>query len=260
MPDLLADDLFEIYGTHIQISSIKDYRLGQIEFIKRPAYREFSRSRLSGLFRANPVRCIEFMRMEYYGAIIGETKYKNAVEEAPTRTVFEGAFKMIVGGVNDAIAGFQKNKVAKSIHYRIMNAAGRVFERTLEEIPAILHREDGKESEIFKNDELYPMLGEPIAPSIEMVPALFITSSDGNYVFFGNGIQVYNAEREYERLNGAVRAIKALRAQQASGGGLLQKILGLKAPQPTEASIPSAMSSEKQKALAGGEDERDTDS
>lgn len=33
-------DYFDIYGTHIPISSIKDFRIIDVEFIYRPVYRE----------------------------------------------------------------------------------------------------------------------------------------------------------------------------------------------------------------------------
>ena len=79
------------------------------------------------------------------------------------------------------------------------------------EIPAMLHREDGKQSEVFPNDELYPLLGEPIAPTIVTVPALFIASMDGKYVFFGNGIHVDDIEQEYDRLKLAIRVVKEMK-------------------------------------------------
>ena len=45
MADIFANDLFEIAGTHIQLSRIKDYRLGQIEFIMRPLYFETTKTK-----------------------------------------------------------------------------------------------------------------------------------------------------------------------------------------------------------------------
>jgi len=249
MPDLFANDLFEICGTHIQISTIKDYRLGQIEFIKRPVYYERSRSKWGGLFKGSNNHNIEFGGMQYYGAVIGEIKYKNAIEEAPVNNIIDAAAKAVLGGISDAIANLQKNRIVKSIRYRIMNPAWRVFERTLEEIPAVLVREDGKESEVYKQDELYPLLGEPIAPSIEMVPALYIVSTDGNYVFFGNGIQINNIQQEYERLNLAIKEIKEIKDQQSQKQGLLGGVFGIKLPQPPKINIPFLSPTDNQKVL-----------
>lgn len=114
-------------------------------------------------------------------------------------------------------------------------------------------REDGKESEVYKQDELYPLLGEPIAPSKEMVPALYIFSADGNYVFFGNGIQINNIQQEYERLNLAIKAIKEIKDQQSQKQGLLGGVFGIKLSQPPKISIPFLSPTEKQKALESAE-------
>ena len=95
-----------------------------------------------------------------------------------------------------------------------MNTSGRIFERTLDEIPAILYRDDGKQSEVFKNDELYAKLGEPIAPTIVTVPALIITVKDGNYIFFGDGIQIDDIENEYERLKFGIKVVKEMQRRK----------------------------------------------
>ena len=208
MPDLFANDLFEIYGTHISISSINDFCLKDIEYIMRPAYIEYSYYRRIGFFRHVPDTRIEFDRMEYYAAIIGEEHYKNAIEEAKTHTLAGAVAKQAVLGVSDALSVLTRKPSTGRIRYRIMNAAGRISERRLDEIPAKLRREDGKESEVFSNDELYSRLGEPIAPSIVYVPALFINSRDGKYVFFGNGINIDDIDNEYERLKAAITLIK----------------------------------------------------
>ena len=109
MPDLFADDLFEIWGTHIEISKIKEYHLGQIEFIKRPVYYERGRSKWGGLFKSAGDHKIEFGGMEYYGAIIGETKYKNAIEEAQVSNIVGAVIKATAEGVSDVVANLKRN-------------------------------------------------------------------------------------------------------------------------------------------------------
>ena len=64
------------------------------------------------------------------------------------------------------------------------------------------------------NDELYPFLGEPIAPIIEMLPALVIVTNEGNYIFFGNGIHVLDINQEYERLKLAIKIIKEMKLRK----------------------------------------------
>ena len=197
-----------------------------MEFILRPVYIEREKSKWGGLFKKSSDHNIEFYRMEYYAAIIGETRYKNAIEEAKANNVAEAILKATASGVADVIANIAGNKTAKKIKYRLMNPAWRVMTRTMEEIPAVLCRVDGKRSEIYPRDELYPLLGEPIAPTIEMIPALAIKTTNGEYVFFGNGIQVKDIAKEYERLKLAFNAIKELKALKSKEGGLLKNLFG----------------------------------
>ena len=65
MSDIFADDLFEICGTQIPVSTIKDYRLGQIEYIMRPVYIEREISKWGGFFKKASDHKIEFHQMEY---------------------------------------------------------------------------------------------------------------------------------------------------------------------------------------------------
>lgn len=234
MSDPFKKDLFEIYGSQISLSSIKEYHLGQIEYIMRPVYIDRGKSRWKS-FIGQKDNKIEFYRMDYYAAIIGENRYKNAVEETTPNNMLEAVVKTVVTGVADVVSDLTGNKKTKKIRYKTMNAAWRVAEKTFEEIPAVLIREDGKRSEIYSHDELYHLLGEPIAPTIVMVPALFIKSSDGDYVFFGNGIQIQNVEMEYERLKKAVKAYMAIKEKES---GWLQNILGLQLPKAPQITIP----------------------
>ena len=242
MADIFANDLFEIAGTHIQLSRIKDYRLGQIEFIMRPLYFETTKTKWGGIGKGLSKASIEFGRMEYYAAIIGEAKYKTAIEDSHTTNIYQDLIKTAAIGISEAFS-----RKGKRVRYRIMNPAWRVSVRSLQEIPALLCRRDGKMSEVYEKDELYPLLGEPIAPSIVMVPALYITSTDGNYVFYGNGIQVDDLPAEYERLKSAIQSIKELKEQQKFGNRL-QKAISGRLPKP-KIEIPFLKQSQKQKKL-----------
>ncbi len=229
MADIFANDLFEIHGTHIAISSITDFRLKEIEFIMRPVYFEEGRSKWARFMNSQKHKIV-FEKMDYYAAIIGEENYKNAIGEARPQNVFEAAFQYAAIGIGDAISGLIGKPSGQKTKYRIMKPSGNVMEKTFAEIPAMLHREDGKQSEVFPNDELYPFLGEPIAPTIVSVPALFISIKDGKYVFFGNGIHVKDIEYEYERLKLAIKVVKEMKEQQAlekkEGPNFIENILG----------------------------------
>lgn len=210
MNDPYAGDIIDIYGTPIQLSTIKEYRLRQIEFILRPLYAERS-IKARGIFAKSGKVVIEFVKMDYYAAVIGETKYKNAIEEHQPKSFVEALGKVTVEavqGIAEAVVGGGQHK---RIRYRLLNAAGRCFVRSYDDIPAVLARADGKRSDVFRKDELYPLLGEPIAPVIEMVPALEVITTSGPYIFFGNGIQLVNVENEYLRLRVAFESERQAR-------------------------------------------------
>lgn len=63
-------------------------------------------------------------------------------------------------------------------------------------------------SDVYKNDELYPMLGEPIAPVVMIVPALRIATKKEEYFFFGNRIQIENIEEVYGYLRQRMDMLK----------------------------------------------------
>ena len=106
-----------------------------------------------------------------------------------------------------------------------------MFYRSYEDIPAVLVRYDGKRSEVFRNDELYPKLGEPIAPTIEKIPALEIVTTTGPYLFFGNGIHLKNIEGDYQRLKMAFESEKQKKLEAQKNGGLLGALFGRPRPQ-----------------------------
>ena len=156
------------------------------------------------------------------------------------KTVIEG-----VGGVIHAIfGGEQKRKIV----YHLMSPAERSFYRSYEDIPAVLVRYDGKRSEVFRNDELYPQLGEPIAPTIEKIPAMEIITNDGAYLFFGNGIQLQNIEDDYERLKKAFEIEKQKKLNQPQNGNIINTLFGWLRPQAIQekpASVNIGESEEK---------------
>ena len=65
-------EYFDICGTHIPLSSIKDFRTMKVEFVFRPVFRE-SRKMVSAI----SVKKYEFSRMEPFAAIIGQEGHKS---------------------------------------------------------------------------------------------------------------------------------------------------------------------------------------
>lgn len=183
---------FDICGTHIPISSIKDFRTIDVEFIFRPVYREIKKSMFSS-------KRFEFVSMQPYAAIIGQQGHKSALGEYKARDFKEALGKDITGAVIYTIADKLKLKAFKHQKYQCLNLAGLAFTTYLDDIPVMITWDDGRIAEVYKEDSLYPALGECATPGIQYVSALLIRANE-TFCFYGNGIQVSDALFEYERL------------------------------------------------------------
>ncbi len=206
-------EYFEIFGTLIKFSEIKDFRIVQKEYIYRPMYREEK-----GSFNK---RNITFVGMQPYAAIIDEKGHKSNVSGIKAQNLKEAAGKDIYEDVRTAIGDKFNIKSIKAKKYTCINQTGRVFATYLEDVPALLGRDDGKFSDVQKNDELYPLLGEPIAPAINIVPALWIKANEDFY-FYGSGIQLLNVGEAFNRLKIEKEAYDA--EIKANKTGLLDRI------------------------------------
>ena len=71
-------------------------------------------------------------------------------------------------------------------------------------------------SDVYKNDSLYPLLGEPIAPAVLTVPTLKITTKNEEYLFYGNGIQLSDVNSAYVALGSKVDSMAALKESKDS--------------------------------------------
>lgn len=186
-------EYFDICGTPIKISEIKSFRIVQREYIYRPTYMEADKTFLSRNKR------YDFFGMQPYAAIIDEREKHSSLKEYKTKDFKESLGKDLIEGVVMTLGDKFHIKAINSKKYVCVNQAGRTFATYLEDVPALIMRQDGKASDVHKNDELYPLLGEPIAPAINIIPALQIIAKE-KYVFFGNDIQIHDVNEEYKRL------------------------------------------------------------
>ena len=208
---------FDICGTHIPISTIKDFRVIQVEFIYRPVYQEIDQSlhkstgnKFERLFTATfrdskqtrdavQEKKFEFVAMQPYAAIIGQQGHKSALGEYKAKDFKEAVVKDISGAVIYTIADKLKLKAFKQQKYQCLNLAGRAFTTFLDDVPVMLTWNDGRVAEVHKEDPLYVSLGENTTPGIQYVSALIIKGNE-TFCFYGNGIQLEDATFEYERL------------------------------------------------------------
>lgn len=188
-------EYFDICGTHIPISSIKDFRTIKVEFVFRPVFRESRKTMMSAIAGKK----YEFSHMEPYAAIIGQQGHKSELGEYKAKDFKEALGKDISGAVIYTIADALKLKAFKRLKYQCVNLAGRAFTTYLEDVPAKMMWADGRVAEVYKEDKLYTVLNEITTPGVEYITALIIKASEV-FCFYGDGIQLADAGNEYERL------------------------------------------------------------
>lgn len=188
-------EYFEICGTRIPLSTIKDFRIIEVEFVYRPTYREAKKSMLT----AFSGKKFEFVSMQPYAAIIGQQGHKSALGEYKAKDFKEALGKDLTGAIIYTVADKLKLKAFKHQKYQCLNLAGRAFTTYLDDIPVMLTWDDGRIAEVYKEDELYASIGATTTPGIQYIPALIIKANE-TYCFYGNGIQLFDAIQEYERL------------------------------------------------------------
>lgn len=194
-------EYFEICGTPIKYSEIKSFRIVQKEYIYRPTYMEAEKTFLNRKPKFN------FYGMQPYAAIVGENEKHSSLNQYKAKDFKESLGKDLIEGVITTIGDKFHMKAINSKKYVCINQAGRKFTTYMEDVPALLMRLDGKASDIHKNDELFPLLGEAIAPAINIVHALQIIAKE-EYLFYGNDIQIHDIGTEYERLKAELETFK----------------------------------------------------
>lgn len=188
-------EYFDICGTHIPISTIKDYRTIKVEFVFRPVFRESKKTMMTALSGKK----YEFAYMEPYAAIIGQQGHKSELGEYKAKDFKEALGKDISGAVIYTIADALKLKAFKRQKYQCVNLAGRAFTTYLDDVPAKMMWADGRIAEVYKEDKLYTVLNEITTPGVEYISALVIKASEV-FCFYGDGVQLVDAGSEYERL------------------------------------------------------------
>lgn len=188
-------EYFDICGTHIPISSIKDFRTIKVEFVFRPVFRESRKMMMVAISGKK----YEFSHMEPFAAIIGQEGHKSELGEYKAKDFKEALGKDISGAVIYSIADKLKLKAFKRQKYQCVNLAGRAFTTYLEDVPAKMMWADGRVAEVYKEDKLYTILNEITTPGVEYITALIVKANEV-FCFYGDGIQIEDAGYEYERL------------------------------------------------------------
>lgn len=198
----------DICGTRIPYKEIQDFRIVYREYIYRPSYRE----QTGALKKLVNAKYAFYQMIPFAAVLVADDKhYKLAAREAYAKTVGESIIKDVAVMTLSRL----KSKVERR-KYHCQSISGRFFTVFLDDVPALLMRNDGKMSDVYKNDKLYPLLGEPIAPVVMTVPTLKITTKKEEYLFYGNGIQLQNVQAAYSELGARMDSIAALKEPQTN--------------------------------------------
>lgn len=200
--------LIDLCGTPIRLDQIKSFRLVKRDYLFYPAYEETQgfASSVFARFGAEHRKKFQFVQMVPFGAVLGDKEQPKldgyeikSFDEALISSLLDTAGKAITtAGSFVADALMLDTSGMKS--FRIMTQGRRVIKLKLKDIPAKVSFLSGKVSDVYKNDKIYPYLGETISPTVVAVPTLVVTVGKSTYAFFGNGIDVEDAESAYRSL------------------------------------------------------------
>lgn len=190
--------LVDIHGIPFDLEQISAFRVIPREAIYYPAYQETQemKSSLFARFGSQDKKKFTFVNLVPFGILL-EAKERPHIGDYKVESFSEAAGQSILSGVGDFLTGagnliadaFQID-TSGNMKLRILTTGRRVVEMRLRDLPAKVCLLSGKVSDVYKNDPIYPFLGEPISPTINRTKALMIKAGRETYAFFGNGIDL----------------------------------------------------------------------
>jgi len=200
--------LIDLCGMPMQLDKIKDFKLVKRECLFYPAYQEMEEQTFSlfARFGAERKKKFKFVKMVPFGMLLSDKeKPQNGGYEI--KSFGEAAALNVLAGVGKAVenvanlaADVLRIDTSGNKELRIRTQGGRLTNMKLRDIPAKVMFLSGKVSDVYKNDPIYEFLGEPIAPTVAVVPTLVITIDRATHVFMGGGIDLDDAETTYHQL------------------------------------------------------------
>lgn len=217
--------VFDVKGTRIPYADIRDYGIVKKEYIYRPVYKE----KQASLAKMMSVKKYEFLVMTPYAAIISQAEYDKLTKKKDNKWKLEpevspiakeveaivpiaaAAVKAIATGGNVLLdiatnavvpvvgGSLEQASLRSKEKYFCINQAGRVFTTTLAAIPPVLVFFNGQ---IADADGIKSKITVPSsqAPTIKQVDCLAIITKSEQYTFYGDSIDIPNAQVEYDRL------------------------------------------------------------
>ena len=200
--------LIDLCGTPIQLDKVKAFRLVKKDCLYIPAYREVAEQSFSLFARigASNKKKFQFVDHVPYGILLDEKEKPSlgsyeikSFGEAATFHILENAEK-VLGNAASLAADVLRIDTSGIKEYRVLTQGRRVEKIKTKNIPAKVKFLSGKVSDVYKNDSIYEFLGEPIGHTVKSVPALVVALEKTQYVFFGGGFDLEDAEGVYHSL------------------------------------------------------------
>lgn len=215
--------LIDLCGVPIQIKKIQNLQLIKRDYLFYPAYQEIAKEPqpfLKRIIETNKTS-FQFSKMVPYGAILNEkeipvansheikhfgeseendTKSNNIKQKLACLFGKKTSGTNRPGGVAGIAAEVFRIDTSKNRLLRVITYGHHLTTIRLGDIPAKIQFLSGKISDVYQHDQIQKQLGEPIAPVILPVPTLVVTLSNSTHVFFGEGIDLEDAEATYYSL------------------------------------------------------------
>ena len=204
--------LVNLCGKAIQLEDVIGFSMDRKNYMFIPCFREVAELVTTRSFfgKENTSTNVRYVFEKHipYGVVLGDKETPWPGEAYAYKTAGEiiglDLFKGVKKAAGDAAhLAARAMKINTSINqkYRILVDGRDLKECRYDELPAKLICRDGRKMDVYKDSEIYNLLGQDITPYEEPVPVLEVyVGKNKKYIFFGNGIDVDNVEEPYQAL------------------------------------------------------------
>ena len=165
--------LIDLCGTPIQLDKIRDFRLVKRECLFYPAYQETAAQTFSLFARLGEQhkKKFQFTQMVPFGILLGD-KEKPTTGSYEFKSFGEYAASGILASVGKKLENAAniatdvlRIDTSGNREFRVLTSGRRITVIKLRDIPAKVRFLSGKESDVYKNDQYYPVLASRSHPS-----------------------------------------------------------------------------------------------
>ncbi|MDO4484415.1 MAG: hypothetical protein Q4C54_08295 [Clostridia bacterium] len=193
----------DLCGTPLDLSKVKDFRLGVVEYIFQPSYREVIYKTERTWFRPETVTsAIEFYKMEPYGVVLDRYDgfdLRSYYPQSVFDTIAQQAAmtgQSIVSGVSNAVSDLLKLDRTETEPKTIRRRSGAVETKLLRDIPVKVYYRNKQVADVPKNSDILKDVDHPPLSAVREVHALLVMA-DKPVVVYGSGIDTDDVDDIY---------------------------------------------------------------